>query len=70
MRAVFMGKHKRSAVQALEYLVQRGFEIPAVVAPPRPRRRRSASSVSTRPPGATGCGWPSDEELVLGRAWT
>ena len=36
MRAVFMGKHKRSAVGALEYLVQKGLEIPAVVAPEEP----------------------------------
>jgi methionyl-tRNA formyltransferase len=44
MRAVFMGKHKRSAVRALEHLVYSGWEVPAVVAPPpdgsaRPEQR-------------------------------
>jgi len=33
MRAIFMGKHKRSAVGALEYLVENGVEVTAVVAP-------------------------------------
>lgn len=33
MRAVFMGKHKRSAVRALEHLLERGCEVAAVVAP-------------------------------------
>ena len=33
MRAVFLGKHKRSAVRALEHLVERGCEVAAVVAP-------------------------------------
>ena len=33
MRAVFMGKHKRSAVGALEHLVSAGAEVLAVVAP-------------------------------------
>ena len=33
MKAVFMGKHKRSAVRALEHLVETGWEVPAVVAP-------------------------------------
>jgi methionyl-tRNA formyltransferase len=33
MRAVFMGKHKRSAVRALEHLVETGWEVPVVVAP-------------------------------------
>jgi len=33
MRAVFMGKHKRSAARALEHLVQSGWEVPAVVCP-------------------------------------
>ncbi|MBA3437702.1 MAG: formyl transferase [Thermoleophilaceae bacterium] len=36
MKAVFMGKHKRSAVGALEHLVQRGWEVVAVVAPEQP----------------------------------
>ncbi|MEJ7788770.1 MAG: formyltransferase family protein [Thermoleophilaceae bacterium] len=36
MRAIFMGKHKRSAVAALEYLVQRDLEVLAVVAPDDP----------------------------------
>lgn len=34
MKVVFMGKNKRSAVGALEYLVEHGCEIPAVVAAP------------------------------------
>lgn len=34
MRAVLMGKHKRSTVGALEHLVRRGVEVVAVVAPP------------------------------------
>ena len=33
MRAIFMGKSKRSAVRALEHLVETGWEVPAVVAP-------------------------------------
>ncbi|HEX3277321.1 MAG TPA: formyltransferase family protein [Thermoleophilaceae bacterium] len=33
MRVVFMGKSKRSAVRALDGLVERGAEVPAVVAP-------------------------------------
>lgn len=33
MRAVFMGKHKRSAARALEHLVKEGAEVVAVVAP-------------------------------------
>lgn len=36
MRAILMGKHKRSAVGALEHLVRRGVEVVAVVAPPEP----------------------------------
>jgi len=36
LRAIFMGKHKRSAVAALEYLMQRGIDVPAVVAPDDP----------------------------------
>jgi methionyl-tRNA formyltransferase len=33
VRVVFMGKSKRSAVLALDWLVERGVEVPAVVAP-------------------------------------
>ncbi|MFN2616538.1 MAG: formyltransferase family protein [Thermoleophilaceae bacterium] len=33
MKVVFMGKHKRSAARALAHLVERGCELPAVVAP-------------------------------------
>jgi methionyl-tRNA formyltransferase len=33
VKAVFMGKHKRSAARALEWLVEKGCEVPAVVAP-------------------------------------
>jgi methionyl-tRNA formyltransferase len=33
VRVVFMGKHKRSAVRALDWLVERGAEVAAVVAP-------------------------------------
>lgn len=36
MRAILMGKHKRSAVGALEHLVRRGVDVVAVVAPPDP----------------------------------
>ncbi len=36
MRAILMGKHKRSTVGALEHLVRRGIEVVAVVAPPDP----------------------------------
>jgi len=36
MRAVFMGKHKRSAAAALEYLMERDVEVLAVVAPDDP----------------------------------
>ncbi|MGI8750552.1 MAG: formyltransferase family protein [Thermoleophilaceae bacterium] len=35
MKAILMGKHKRSAVGALEHLVRRGVEVVVVVAPPR-----------------------------------
>ena len=34
MKAILLGKHKRSAVAALEHLVERGCELAAVVAPP------------------------------------
>jgi methionyl-tRNA formyltransferase len=33
VRALFLGKNKRSAARALEWLVDRGCEVPAVVAP-------------------------------------
>ncbi len=33
MKAVFMGKHKRSAVRALEHLADSGWDVRAVVAP-------------------------------------
>jgi methionyl-tRNA formyltransferase len=33
VKVLFMGKHKRSAARALEHLVERGFEVAAVVAP-------------------------------------
>lgn len=36
MKAVFMGKHKRSVVGALDHLVQRGWDVAAVVAPEQP----------------------------------
>jgi methionyl-tRNA formyltransferase len=36
VKAILMGKHKRSAVGALEHLVRRGVEVVAVVAPPEP----------------------------------
>lgn len=36
MRVILMGKHKRSAVGALEHLVRSGVEVVAVVAPPEP----------------------------------
>lgn len=40
MRVVFLGKHKRSAARALGGLVERGCELPAVVAPPPDRWAR------------------------------
>jgi len=33
VRAIFMGKHKRSAVRALEHLLDTGWDVTAVVAP-------------------------------------
>jgi len=44
MRAIFMGKCKRSAARALDWLVEQGCGVPAVVAPPpdaftRPEQR-------------------------------
>jgi methionyl-tRNA formyltransferase len=36
MKALFLGKHKRSTVRALEHLVSRGAEVVGVVAPPEP----------------------------------
>lgn len=36
MKVVLLGKHKRSAVGALEHLVARGCDVRAVVAPPDP----------------------------------
>ncbi len=36
MRVILMGKHKRSAVGALEHLTKGGCEVVAVVAPPEP----------------------------------
>ena len=32
MRALFLGKNKRSAARALDWLVEQGCEVPAVVA--------------------------------------
>jgi methionyl-tRNA formyltransferase len=42
MRVVFMGKSKRSAVRALDWLVERGVEVVAVVAPEPDRWTREA----------------------------
>jgi len=36
LRAIFMAKHKRSAARALEWLVERGVEVRAVVCPADP----------------------------------
>jgi methionyl-tRNA formyltransferase len=42
MRVVFMGKSKRSVVRALDWLVERGVEVVAVVAPEPDRWTREA----------------------------
>ena len=55
MRVVFMGKSKRSAVLALDWLAARGAEVVAVVAPEPGRRSPTSGSGSTSPRTATGC---------------
>ena len=52
MRVVFMGKSKRSAVRALDWLVARGVEVVAVVAPEPGRARPTSTSGSTSPRAA------------------
>ena len=42
MRALFLGKHKRSAARALDWLVSNGAEVAAVVAPEPDRWTRDA----------------------------
>ena len=62
MRAIFMGKSKRSAVSALEHLVETGWEVSAVVAPePQPW----AASEQRLDLAATRLGLPlaTDEDL-------
>ncbi len=63
MRAIFMGKHKRSAVGALEHLVARGREVVAVVAPEPGGRERGPAAASTSPPRRHGLRLATDDEL-------
>ena len=64
MRAVLMGKHKRSAVGALEHLLERAAARWSRWWPrPSPVRRRETSSAWTWQPPITACGWSSDAEL-------
>ena len=52
MKAVFMGKHKRSAVRALEHLLDTGWEVTGVVVPepvdPEEARAGSTSTTCSR----------------------
>jgi methionyl-tRNA formyltransferase len=62
MRIVFMGKSKRSVVRALDWLVERGVEVVAVVAPEPDRWTRDAQRLDL---AARRHGLPlvSDEDL-------
>ncbi len=62
MKAVLMGKHKRSAVGALEHLLESGWEVPAVVAPP-PDTRVAAEQRLDLAAGRHGLRLATDEEL-------
>ncbi len=57
-----MGKHKRSAVGALEHLVQRGVEVVAVVAPPEPGAAADSQRLD-RAAERSGVELTSDDEL-------
>ena len=57
-----MGKHKRSAVSALEHLLRRGVEVVAVVAPPDPGAPPTPSAW-TAPPQLNGIEVTTDDEL-------
>ncbi|MDQ4048088.1 MAG: formyl transferase [Actinomycetota bacterium] len=62
MKAVLMGKHKRSAVGALEHLLESGWEVPAVVAPP-PDTGVAAEQRLDLAAGRHGLRLATDEEL-------
>ena len=53
VRVVFMGKSKRSAVRALDWLVERGVDVAAVVAPEPDEPDARPTSASTWPRAAT-----------------
>ena len=57
-----MGKHKRSAVGALEHLVDRGVEVVAVVAPPEPGGAADSQRLD-RAAERSGVELTSDDEL-------
>ena len=56
MRVVFLGKHKQSTVRALEFLVGRGADVAAVVAP-EPDAQTAPSSASTSGRSAAAWRW-------------
>ena len=62
MRAVFMGKSKRSAVRALDWLVANGVEVAAVVAPEPDRWTRDPQRLDL---AARGHGLPLASEAGL-----
>ena len=62
MRCVYMGKHKRSAVGGLEHLVESGWEVAAVVAPPADERAAEAQRLDLAA-GRAGLSLVSDDDL-------
>jgi len=62
VRAIFMGKNKRSAVRALEHLVETGWEVPAVVAP-GPEATAAPEQRLDLAAGSLGLPLATDDEL-------
>ncbi len=62
MRAIFMGKHKRSAVRSLEHLLETGWEVPAVVAP-QPDDSAASEQRLDLAAGRCGLRLASDDDL-------
>jgi methionyl-tRNA formyltransferase len=62
MRCVYMGKHKRSVVRGLEHLLESGWDVRAVVAPPADDRAAAAQRLDLAA-GRAGLPLVSDEDL-------
>ena len=66
MRVVFMAKSKRSAVRALDWLVERGSSCRRW-SRSEPDAGRSRAARSTSPRASTGCAGRASEELTRTR---